>query len=240
VRKLILFDIDGTLIRTGGAGVRAMTRAFEATCGVADALHRVEVAGRTDRLIMSDALALMGRALDDTLLAQFRDRYCEYLREELHQLQRSERSENNGGVKGALPGVRALLDHLEQERRDDIDLALLTGNFRISAEIKLAHYDLWRYFPWGAFADDAIERPDLLPVALSRYHAVTARSIAPSNVIIVGDTPHDVTCARSGGAKVVAVATGNFDRAALAQCEPDVVFDDLRDMSAFLALIESV
>jgi phosphoglycolate phosphatase len=242
VRKLILFDIDGTLIRTGGAGVRAMTRAFEATCGVTDALHRVEVAGRTDRLIMSDALALMGRSLDDSLLAQFRDLYCQYLREELEQLSKTEGNGHGHGhglasVKGALPGVRALLDHLEQERKD-IDLALLTGNFRVSAEIKLAHYDLWRYFPWGAFADDAIERPDLLPVAISRYHSLTARSIAPSNVIIVGDTPHDVTCARCGGAKVVAVATGNFDRAALTDCEPDVVLEDLSDIAGFVSLID--
>jgi phosphoglycolate phosphatase len=238
VRKLILFDIDGTLIRTGGAGVRAMTRAFEAICGVSDALERVEVAGRTDRLIMTDALALMGRSLDDDLLARFRELYSAFLREELRQPEVEHSGVTDArGVRGALPGVRSLLDHLEQER-DDIDLALLTGNFRVSAEIKLAHYDLWRYFPWGAFADDALDRPDLLPVAINRYQSVTTRSIAPTNVIIVGDTPHDVTCARCGGAKVVAVATGNFDRAALSQCEPDVVFEDLRDTSAFMSLID--
>jgi phosphoglycolate phosphatase len=241
VRKLILFDIDGTLIRTGGAGVRAMTRAFEETCGIADALKRVEVAGRTDRLIMTDALALLGRPLDDDLLQRFRDLYCGFLREELQQLSEQQYDQpvvaaDASGVKGALPGVRPLLDELQQ--RDDIDLALLTGNFRSSAEIKLAHYDLWRYFPWGAFADDALDRPDLLPVALTRYHSHTTRAIDPTDVIIVGDTPHDVTCARCGGAKVVAVATGNFNRDALSQCEPDVVFEDLRDTSAFLSLID--
>jgi phosphoglycolate phosphatase len=235
-RKLILFDIDGTLIRTGGAGVRAMTRAFSQTCGIADALHRVEVAGRTDRLIMTDALALSGRPLDDDLLRQFRELYCGFLREELLQLPQYEFTD--GGVKGTLPGVRPLLDHLEQ--RDDIDLALLTGNFRSSAEIKLSHYDLWRYFPWGAFADDALERPDLLPVALTRYQSHTTRAIDPADVIIVGDTPHDVTCARSGGAKVVAVATGVFDAAALAEYEPDVVFNNLSDTDAFLRAITAL
>src|SRR4029078_9548990 len=195
-----------TLIRTGGAGVRAMNRAFSQTCGLTDALKRVEVAGRTDRLIMTDALALSGRPLDDDLLAQFRELYCTFLREELVAAPTHEYSD--AGVKGMLPGVRTLLDLLQD--RDDIDLALLTGNFRSSAEIKLAHYDLWRYFPWGAFADDALERPDLLPVALTRYHSHTARAIDPADVIIVGDTPHDVTCARAGGAKVVAVATGVF------------------------------
>ncbi len=244
MRKLILFDIDGTLIRTGGAGVRAMTRAFEQTCGVSDALKRVEVAGRTDRLIMTDALALLGRPLDDDLLHRFRDLYCRFLREELRQMPSHAGARDtavNGpsdarGVQGALPGVRVLLEELEL--RDDVHVALLTGNFRSSAEIKLTHYDLWRYFPWGAFADDALDRPDLLPVALTRYHAHTARAIDPADVIIVGDTPHDVTCARQGGAKVVAVATGNFDRAALSQHEPDVVFEDLRDTSAFLWLID--
>jgi phosphoglycolate phosphatase len=240
VRKLILFDIDGTLIRTGGAGVRAMTRAFEETCGITDALKTVEVAGRTDRLIMTDALALLGRPLDDALLQRFRDRYCGFLRDELQQLSQRDDTDvvaaDASGVKGALPGVRPLLDELAT--RDDIDLALLTGNFRSSAEIKLAHYDLWRYFPWGAFADDALDRPDLLPVALTRYQSHTTRTIDPADVILVGDTPHDVTCARCGGAKVVAVATGNFNRDALSQCEPDVVFEDLSDTSAFMSLIE--
>jgi phosphoglycolate phosphatase len=236
VRKLILWDIDGTLIRTGGAGVRAMTRAFSETCGIADALHRVEVAGRTDRLIMTDALALSGRPLDDALLEEFRCLYCTYLREELLAMPQYEHTD--GGVKGTLPGVRTILDALEQ--RDDIDLALLTGNFRVSAEIKLAHYDLWRYFPWGAFADDALERPDLLPVALTRYHAHTARAIDPAQVIIVGDTPHDVTCAKSGGAKVVAVATGTFNAQALAGYEPDVVFEDLSDREAFMSAISTL
>jgi phosphoglycolate phosphatase len=248
-RKLILWDIDGTLIRTGGAGVRAMTRAFEETCGVSDALKAVEVAGRTDRLIMTDALARMGKPLDEDLLRRFRELYCGFLRQELQDLHAQAHAQRTGNgkgdtgvqkegsyVKGALPGVRPLLDELEQ--RDNIDLALLTGNFRSSAEIKLAHYDLWRYFPWGAFADDALERPDLLPVALTRYQSHTARAIAPEDVIIVGDTPHDITCARYGGAKVVAVATGTFGAAALAECEPDVVFEDLSDTSAFMSLID--
>jgi phosphoglycolate phosphatase len=233
-RKLILWDIDGTLIRTGGAGVRAMTRAFSQTCGISDALKRVEVAGRTDRLIMTDALALSGRPLDDALLQEFRTLYCGFLREELHAMAQYEHTD--GGVKGTLPGVRSLLDELEA--REDVDLALLTGNFRSSAEIKLAHYDLWRYFPWGAFADDALERPDLLPVALTRYQSHTTRTIDPADVILVGDTPHDITCARCGGAKVVAVATGTFDAAALAECQPDVVFEDLSDTSAFMSLID--
>lgn len=226
--KLILFDIDGTLILSGKAGSRAMNRAFEQTCGVPDALQRVDLAGRTDRIIMTDALSGLGRALDDDFVHQFRDVYCGYLREELHR--------DGIGWKGALPGVPALLDQLVE--RPDVSLALLTGNFRASAEIKLAHFDLWRYFPWGAFADDAIERNDLLPVALARARADGLSGLDPADVIIVGDTPHDITCARSGGAKVVAVATGNYDLDQLRACEPDVLFADLADPSQFLSVLD--
>jgi phosphoglycolate phosphatase-like HAD superfamily hydrolase len=228
VGKLILFDIDGTLILSGKAGSRAMNRAFEQTCGVPDALQRVDLAGRTDRIIMTDALSGLGRALDDDFVHQFRDVYCGYLREELHR--------DGIGWKGALPGVPALLDQLVE--RPDVSLALLTGNFRASAEIKLAHFDLWRYFPWGAFADDAIERNDLLPVALARARADGLSGLDPADVIIVGDTPHDITCARSGGAKVVAVATGNYDLDQLRACEPDVLFADLADPSQFLSVLD--
>jgi phosphoglycolate phosphatase len=228
VGKLILFDIDGTLILSGKAGSRAMNRAFEQTCGIADALQRVDIAGRTDRIIMTDALSGLGRALDEEFVGQFREIYCGYLREELHR--------DGIGWKGALPGVPALLDLLVE--RPDVSLALLTGNFRASAEIKLAHFDLWRYFPWGAFADDAVERNDLLPVALARARADGLAGLDPADVIIVGDTPHDITCARSGGAKVIAVATGNYDLDQLRACEPDVLFEDLADTSQFLSLLD--
>lgn len=226
--KLILFDIDGTLIVTGRAGQRAMTRAFEAMCGLADALQRVDVAGRTDRIIMTDALSSSGRALDEPFVEQFRIVYADFLREELQR--------DGVGRKGTLPGVPALLDQLAV--RPDVSLALLTGNFRVSAEIKLAHFGLWRYFAWGAFADDAVERNDLLPVALSRAEADGLSGLGASDVIIVGDTPHDITCARSGGARVVAVATGNYTAEQLRAHEPDVLFEDLADPSAFLALLD--
>jgi phosphoglycolate phosphatase-like HAD superfamily hydrolase len=229
LRKLILFDIDGTLILSGGAGGRAMNRAFDALCGIRDALHRVDLAGRTDRIIMTDALAPSGRALDEPFVDQFREVYSGFLREELHA--------EGTGWKGALPGIPALLETLAA--RPDISLALLTGNFRASAEIKLAHFDLWRYFAWGAFADDAVDRNDLFPVALSRAHADGLTGLHPSRVIIVGDTPHDVTCARSGGGKAVAVATGNYDTTRLRACEPDALFEDLRDPTEFLALLDS-
>jgi phosphoglycolate phosphatase len=222
--RLLLFDIDGTLVLTGGAGSRAMTRAFNATHGLEDALKKVDLAGRTDRIIMRDALTHAGLPHEDVDLDAFRTAYCAALREEILQ--------PGKGRRGVLPGVRELLDALAP--REDVRLALLTGNFRASAEIKLAAFDVWRYFPWGVFADDAIERHDLIGVAHERYAAEHGGAIAPEQVVIIGDTPHDIHCARHGGAKVVAVATGNYDLASLEKHQPDVLFADLTETEAVL------
>lgn len=227
-RTLLLFDIDGTLILTGGAGGRAMARAFEATYGIVDALKRVDLAGRTDRIIISDALSHAGRSFEEHRLEEFREVYCGFLAEELPR-------DATSAAKGALPGVRVLLDALAG--REDVHLALLTGNFRQSAEIKLAYFDLWRYFAWGAWGEDAFDRNHLLPIALDR-HGEREDPIDPANVVIIGDTPHDITCARSGGARVVAVATGNYSSATLASHAPDALFDDLTDTSAVLRALQ--
>jgi len=227
-RKLLLFDIDGTLILTGGAGSRAMARAFAETHGLVDALRHVDLAGRTDRIIMSDVLSAAGLPFEEHRLDEFRCVYCRFLREELTR-------DVPSHPKGALPGVQALLDALAA--RHDIVLALLTGNFRESAEIKLAHFDLWRYFSWGAFGDDAFERHHLLPIAIDR-HRERDEPIGAADVIIVGDTPHDIHCARAGGARVVAVATGNYDMSALRAHGPDTLLADLSDVDAFLRAIE--
>ena len=241
-RTLLLFDIDGTLILTGGAGGRAMSRAFEATYGLVDALQRVDLAGRTDRIIMSDALSHAGLSFEEHRLEEFRRVYCGFLAEELPRelplrANGVPQATGSGHVtgapvsKGALPGVRALLDALAG--RDDVRLALLTGNFRASAEIKLAYFDLWRYFAWGAWGEDAFDRNQLLPIALDRHRERDA-AIDPADVVVIGDTPHDITCARSGGARVVAVATGNYSPATLASHGPDTLFDDLSDTAAVL------
>jgi phosphoglycolate phosphatase len=220
-RTLLLFDIDGTLILTGGAGTRAMNRAFEVTCGIRDALRTVDVAGRTDRVIMRDALALAGHDFEEALLAGFRDTYCRFLREEL--------TTNGVGRKGLLPGVANLLSVLAA--RDDVSLALLTGNFHQSAAIKLEFFDLWKYFPWGVFGDEAFDRDHLTPIALDRHRANEVVS-DPAPVVVIGDTPHDVRCARVIGARAVAVATGNYDLAALESHRPDALFADLSDTAA--------
>ena len=225
--RLLLFDIDGTLVLTGGAGSRAMTRAFAVTHGLEDALKKVDLAGRTDRIIMRDALTHAGRDHEDVDLDEFREAYCAALREEILK--------PGNGRRGLLPGVRPLLDALAA--RDDVRLALLTGNFRASAEIKLAEFDVWRYFTWGAFADDAIERDDLIAVAHARHETEHGHVIEPDAVVIIGDTPHDIRCARAGGAKAVAVATGNYGLESLRGHNPDALFADLTDTDAVLEVL---
>jgi phosphoglycolate phosphatase len=222
--RLLLFDIDGTLVLTGGAGSRAMTRAFAATHGLEDALRTVDLAGRTDRIIMRDALSRAGRDHEDVDLDEFREAYCAALREEIQK--------PGTGRRGVLPGVRPLLEGLAA--RDDVRLALLTGNFRASAEIKLSAFGIWEFFSWGAFADDAIERDDLIRIAHGRHETEHGRAIEPDRVVVIGDTPHDIRCARAGGARVVAVATGNFTLDQLRVHQPDALFADLSDTDAVL------
>lgn len=225
---LLLFDIDGTLITTGGAGFRAMKRAVTLTLGVEHALDTIPVAGRTDSIILRDAVhAIDRRVLSHELREQIREVYCELLQRELELV---------GGGPGVLPGVRELLSRLADDPAYHV--ALLTGNFSQSAQIKLGYFDLWRYFDWGAFGEDAVDRNDLLPVALSRYRERTGLSIEPANVVIIGDTPNDVEVARMGQARAVCVTTGQYDRAALIEAGADIVFHDLSDVEEVLRVFE--
>lgn len=227
MHKLVLFDIDGTLVLTGGAGLRAMNRACGDLVGNTHALEGIPVAGRTDRIILSDVMARLGRPLDEGLLAALKDRYISYLEQEI---------EHPGhGVKAVLPGVQALLDRLAA--RDDLVLGLVTGNFEAGARIKLAHFGLWRYFRCGAFADDAADRNALVPFAVDRARGCGLAHVPASHVLVVGDTPHDVACARVTGAKAIGVATGPFTRRELDESGADVVFEDLSDAEAFERLL---
>src|SRR5207249_4734188 len=130
-------------------------------------------------------------------------------------------------------GIRPLLDTLAAD--ESCYLALLTGNFESAARAKLEYFDLWRYFPCGAFGDTTPERNSLLPKALARIHEIDGRRRAPTDVVVIGDTPLDVACAAAGGARSIAVATGGYDMEALTRAGADVVFNDLADTRAVLA-----
>jgi phosphoglycolate phosphatase-like HAD superfamily hydrolase len=227
IAHLVLFDIDGTLVLTGGAGIRAMNRACEDITGHRDVLEGVPIAGRTDWIILQDALARQGRALDRSLLHELRDRYVQHLREEIELPGR--------GVKGVMPGIRELLDALRA--RADVAVGLLTGNFAEGARVKLEHFDLWKYFPCGAFGDDASDRNALVPVAIQRARECGVADASPSDVLVVGDTPHDIACAHAVGARPVGVATGSYSIEDLRASGADVVFPDLSDTRTFLRLL---
>jgi phosphoglycolate phosphatase len=219
MRKLVLFDIDGTLVLTGRAGVRAMNRACEEIIGHADALDGIPVAGRTDWIILHDTLVRIGRQLDEGLFNELRASYLTHLRDEIVL--------PGTGFKGALPGVPRLLDRLHA--RPDLFLGLLTGNFEEGARIKLEHFDLWRYFRCGAFGDDAADRNALVPIALARARARGVPELQPQDVIVVGDTPHDVACALAVGATPIAVATGGFTAEELRTSGATIVVQTLEE-----------
>lgn len=227
MKTLLLFDIDGTLITTGGAGYRAMRRAVEHELEVPHALEGIPVAGRTDSIILRDAVAALdGRGLDLPLRNRIQQRYAGYLADELRE---------TGGGPGVCPGVEALLETLARD--DRFDLALLTGNFSQTAEIKLGYYGLWRYFAWGAFGEDAVHRNDLMKVAYERYTARTQQPADPTRTVVIGDTPHDVACAKAGAARSVCVTTGQFDRQSLEDAGADVVFHELSDVDAVVEVL---
>ena len=227
MRKLVLFDIDGTLVLTGGAGVRAMNRALQDAFGHANGLDGIPVAGRTDWAILSDAVRKVGRSLDGALLADLEYRYVTNLAEEIQH--------PGIGRKEVLPGIREILAALEA--RDDVFVGLVTGNFEAGAQVKLGYFDLWRYFTCGAFGGDAADRNALVPFALERARGCGLPDIADEDILVIGDTPHDVTCAHAAGAIAVGVATGSSPVEELEAAGAQHVFLDLSDTQAFLRLL---
>jgi len=219
-KTLLLFDIDGTLITGGGCGERSLRLAVRDTFGVDDDLHDIEIAGRTDTGIARQLLRKHGRAETDAGISELLGNYLRHLPVLLRTTQ--------GRV---LPGVEALLALLAP--RSDVVLGLLTGNLARGAEHKLSRFGVWKYFGFGAFADDHHERDRLGPFALARARD-RGHEIALSRTFVIGDTEHDSSCARAIGAKAVAVATGNSRADHLALHAPDVLLEDLGDIPATL------
>jgi phosphoglycolate phosphatase len=225
--SLVLFDIDGTLLLSGGAGVRAMTRAFEAVFGIPDAFANSDVAGRTDTFLLSGALERHG--LPDTPVqhAEFRTAYVPLLREEI--------ARPPEGPAGLMPGVEALLAALNQH--PSVHVGLLTGNFEPAAYVKLAHYGIGGAFEWGAFGEESPRREELARVAMRRAAERGIPAVARDRPIVIGDTPHDVTCARAIGARVIAVATGRYSEQDLREAGAQVALTDLADTGRVLDLL---
>src|SRR6266545_2082392 len=212
-----------------------MSRAFEEIFSIADAFRNIPMAGRTDAWILSDAAAAHGIPHDSEALARFPDVYLRHLAREIAASEKRGTTLFRGGRYGIMPGAHALLEALDD--RGDAYLALLTGNYETGARLKLEHFDLWRYFRCGAFGDGAADRNGLVPKALARVADCGGPAFAPSDAVVIGDTPLDIACAKAGGARSIAVATGNHAVDQLRAAGADVVFDDLSDTEAVLKAI---
>lgn len=229
---LLLFDIDGTLLRCHGMGLDAMRRAGGELFGEPFEFEGVEVAGRLDRLIYHDLAARNNVPDPHERHDDFRDRYVRTLTADL-----TEPGHKTVPTPGAVALIESLLPRVSAP--GDIVLGMVTGNYREAARAKLAAVglDLGR-FTITAFGDEADTRPGLVELALSRYEAEHAADPDPSRVIVIGDTPHDVDCAKAHGCIAFAVATGVFTADELRAHGADMVVDDLADPTPLLAVID--
>lgn len=217
-RRLVLFDIDGTLLRCGPQIRPLLVGAVEEVFGVAPPAASGSFAGKTDPRIVYDLLDAAGISRQEAS-------------EALGRLQASYLRRLDAGLDPAhmrlLPGVPEILDRLD--RRPDVVLGLLTGNWERGARIKLDRFSLNRYFAFGAFGDDVVDRNELPPIALERARLQTGLSFSADEVLIVGDTVFDVECGRAHGIPVLAVATGGTGADVLRRAGADWVVSSLEE-----------
>lgn len=217
--RLVLFDIDGTLILSGGAGEKAFAQVCEIEFGIPNGTANLNFAGRTDTSIIREFFNQFQIAPSPANFQRFLDHYVFRLDHLLSQLR--------GTV---LPGVHAMLRNLEALPEQPL-LGLLTGNIRLGAQIKLTHYHLWTCFRTGAFADDHEDRNQIAAVARDRGNQLLGRKLHGSEILVIGDTPRDVECANAIGARSIAVATGKFSREELLREKANWTVESLVDVS---------
>ena len=228
----VLFDIDGTLLMTGGAGKRCFVETFRDEFQIAEPSGDVPFAGRSDRAIALELMRVNGIDPSVKNWRQFHDGYCRRIESTIADCQ--------GYV---LPGVEALLDAIA--KLPHVVLGLLTGNVEHGAQAKLAHYGLDNWFAFGGFGEQYTDRNDIAAAAQRaaiQHLASEANNEGPSlrGTMVIGDTVSDINCARSIGAFAVAVATGGASTVELAPCAPDLLLDDLTDTEALLEALHTV
>ncbi len=219
--RLLLFDVDNTLLWSGGAGGKAMGLAFRDLFGIDDAFGRVEFSGRTDRYILTTALRQHG--IDgnfDEHQARFLERYYTHLPQTLRERQGK-----------LMPGFPALLDDLSG--RPDIRLGLATGNFSRAAQLKLAHYGIDGYFRGGGFGEESEDRAVIVRRVIERL----GEGLPSAEAVVIGDTPHDISSAKANGAVAVGVATGGHSVEQLKESGADFVFQDFSDWRSAVATL---
>jgi phosphoglycolate phosphatase-like HAD superfamily hydrolase len=220
---VLFWDIDGTLLTTGKAGVPAWEQAVREIVQRDFQLSSFRVAGLTDYQIAVRTFEMLDVPADEAAIRRMVGRYEALLPTELPK--------KHGRV---LPNVREILEHMSE--RSDVRSYLLTGNTRGGARAKLTHYDLFHYFVGGAFAEDAGDRATIAARAIAM--ARSAGPVADDGVFVVGDTPHDIECANAIGARTVAVATGGYTLDELQEHRPWRAFDELPAAEEFARLID--
>jgi phosphoglycolate phosphatase len=219
VIRLVLFDIDGTLIRTGGAGEKAFARVFETEFSVANGTARLHFAGRTDPSIVRDFFQHHRIEAIPENFSRFFDNYVFWLD---HML---------GQVPGrVLPGVHKMIYDWQSLPQPPM-IGLLTGNIRLGAQIKLSHYKLWHLFQMGAFGDDHEDRNQIAVIARERGVRLLREKLRGEEILVIGDTPRDIACARAIDAKVLVAATGSFGVEELKSYQPDWAVTTLEQVS---------
>ena len=227
-QTLLLWDIDGTLIWTGGAGIEALNRTIREVfrIPVKTILGEVDVAGRTDIFIIKSIFRKFHIPLTGHNIHRFTEGYVERLPAELHA--------RPGRV---LNGIRDILERADAQ--PDLVQGLLTGNLRRSALLKLTHYGIRRYFRLGAFGDRCESRNQLARNALRTARRQFPGAFVPSRVFVIGDTPHDIRCGQALGAQTIAVATGTYGLRELKACNPTALFRDFRRPDPFFQLLDT-
>lgn len=225
MRRLVLFDIDGTLVR-GGPAKGAFEQAMRETFGTTGDVQNTSFAGKTDPQIARELLEGAGFGAEeiDRGLERLWPRYLRLLEERLP-----------GRPMEVLPGVHELLDALRPI--EDVALGLLTGNIEGGARLKLGSARLWERFRFGSYGSDHEDRDRLPAIALRRAAEVWGRSFDPCDAIVIGDTPRDIACGQAGGARTLGVATGRYGAHELVACGADHVLPDLRATEDVLAWI---
>lgn len=218
--ELVLFDIDGTLIRTGGAGVKAFEKTFAAEFYLHHGVERISFAGRTDPAIVREFFSLHDLDPSENNFRRFFESYVFWLDHFVGTL--------DGEV---LPGVWQFLHAFKNLPRQPL-LGLLTGNIRLGAEIKLRHYQLWEHFEFGVFADEHEDRNQLAWIARERASRLLNRTLDGEQILVIGDTPSDIACAKAIDAKVLSVASGTHSLKQLQSCQPTWAVENLRSICA--------
>ena len=226
MKKLVLFDIDGTIMNTDGGGASSCQKALETVFGVDVPLADYSMSGKTDTQIVLDLMERVGVSREETTakLDEINALYIDLLSKEVDTWNPE-----------LCPGIVEVLDALVD--RDDVVLGLLTGNVVRGAEVKLNRVGLWSYFKTGAYGDGAPERKMLPDIAQKTAQELTGKVFEGKDMVIIGDTPNDVLCGRHLDVKSIAVATGHYDLDTLQSYDPDFLFEDLSQTEDVVAAI---